>query len=89
MDNNLETNKVHLSGRVLSGPEFNHKTYGEAFYMIVLGIFRRSGYEDKIRLIVSEKLLSGRSPRKEEFLDITGQIRTYNRDINGKNKLES
>lgn len=88
MDNNLETNKVHLSGRVLSGPEFNHKTYGEAFYMIVLGIFRRSGYEDKIRLIVSEKLLSGRSPRKEEFLDITGQIRTYNRDINGKNKLE-
>ena len=88
MDNNLETNKVHLSGRVLTSPEFNHKTYGEAYYMLVLGIFRRSGYEDRIRLIISERLLAGRSPRKGEYLDITGQIRTYNRDVNGRNKLE-
>ncbi len=49
--------------RVLSEPAFNHKTYGEAFYMVLLGILRRSGYEDRIRLIISEKLLGGRSPR--------------------------
>lgn len=88
MENNLKTNKVHLSGRVLTCPEFNHKTYGEAFYMMTLGIFRRSGYEDKIRLIISERILTGRSLKKGEFLDIFGQIRTYNRNVNGKNKLD-
>lgn len=88
MEKNLEVNKVHLSGKVLERPMFNHKTYGEAFYMLILGIFRRSGYEDRIRLIVSEKIMGSRSPAIGELLDITGQIRTYNREVNGRNKLE-
>jgi len=83
-----ESNFAYLSGRVLQGPVFNHKTYGEAFYIIVLGILRKSGYEDRIRLIVSEKLLGGRSPRVDELLEIHGQIRTYNREADGKNHLE-
>lgn len=88
MEKITEVNKVHLSGRVLSSPVFNHKTYGEAFYMLLLGICRRSGYEDRIRLIISERLLGGRSPLNGEYLDITGQIRTYNREVDGRNKLE-
>lgn len=88
MGKNTEASSVRLSGRVLNEPVFNHKTYGEAFYMIVLGIFRRSGYEDKIRLIVSEKILRGRSPRKSELLEVSGQIRTYNRETEGRSKLE-
>lgn len=81
-------NVVYLSGKVLSEPTFNHKTYGEAFYMVLLGILRRSGYEDRIRLIISERLLGGRSPRIGEGLEITGQIRTYNKEVDGRSKLE-
>jgi len=88
MDKNLEVNRVHLRGRVLNGPVYNHKTYGEAFYMLVLGVFRKSGYEDKLRLIVSERLMGGKAPREGEYLDVEGQIRTYNRESDGKNKLE-
>lgn len=88
MEKNLEVNRVHLTGRVLSGPVYNHKTYGEAFYMLVLGVFRKSGYEDKLRIIVSERLMGGKSPGEGEFLDVTGQIRTYNREYDGRNKLE-
>lgn len=84
----MESNAVQLSGRVLAEPVFNHKTYGEAFYLVILGIFRKSGYEDKIRLIVSEKLMGGRSPREGELLAIFGQIRTYNREVDGRSKLE-
>lgn len=84
----MASNAVRLSGRVLAEPVFNHKTYGEAFYLVTLGIFRKSGYEDKIRLIVSEKLMGGRSPREDELLSISGQIRTYNREVEGRNKLE-
>lgn len=88
MEHLLESNAVQLSGRVLAGPVFNHKTYGEAFYLVLLGIFRKSGYEDKIRLIVSEKLMGGRSPRENELLSVFGQIRTYNREVEGRSKLE-
>lgn len=83
-----ENNIVRLSGRVVSGPKFSHKTFGEAFYLIMLGIFRKSGYEDRIRLIMSERLMGGRAPGEGENLDIYGQIRTYNREIDGRNKLE-
>ncbi len=88
MEKNILVNEVMLMGRVIGGPVFNHKTYGEAFYMMIFGIFRRSGYEDRIRLIVSEKILNGRSPREGEFLEIHGQIRTYNRELAGRSKLE-
>ena len=47
--------------------------------MVLLGILRRSGYEDRIRLIISEKLLGGRSPRIGEGLEVAGQVRTYNK----------
>ncbi len=40
-----EENMVHLAGKVLSEPVFSHKTCGEAFYLTVMGILRRSGYE--------------------------------------------
>lgn len=88
MERLAETNIVKLRGRVVKGPVFNHKTYGQAYYMVVLGILRRSGYEDKIRLIISENILCGRSPATGEILEITGQIRTYNKEDNGRSKLE-
>ncbi|NLD19049.1 MAG: single-stranded DNA-binding protein [Clostridiales bacterium] len=88
MENILQSNDVSLAGRVLTGPLFNHKTYGEAFYAITLGIFRRSGYEDKIKLLISERLLGGRSPREGELLEVRGQVRTYNKEKEGRNKLE-
>lgn len=88
MERAMEGNTAYLSGRVLAEPVFNHKTYGEAFYLVLLGIFRKSGYEDKIRLIISEKLLGGRSPKTGELLEISGQIRTYNREVEGRSKLE-
>ena len=83
-----EENRAHLSGRILTAPFFSHKTYGEAFYLMMLGAFRKSGCEDRIRLIVSERILGGRSPQEGDLVDLYGQIRTYNREANGKNHLE-
>ena len=83
-----EENRAHLSGRILAEPVFNHKTHGEAFYLVMLGVFRKSGCEDRIRLLISERILGGRSPQEGELVDLHGQIRTYNREENGKNHLE-
>ena len=57
-----EENRAHLSGRILAGPVFNHKNYGEAFYLVMRGLLRKSGCEDCIRLLIAERILGGRSP---------------------------
>ena len=74
-----EENMVHLAGKVLSEPVFSHKTCGEAFYLTVMGILRRSGYEDRIRVIIPEKLMEERMPQPDELMELCGQVRTYNK----------
>ena len=86
-DNIYETNKAIVAGVVLTPLEFSHKTYGEAFYTFVLGIERRSGYVDEINVMIFERLIFDNSPECDDFVEITGQVRTYNESVNGRNKL--
>ncbi len=83
----MESNIAELCGIVMSELEFSHKTYGEVFYTFVLGVQRRSGYIDELNVIVSERLIYDNPPRRNQFLEIKGQIRTYNEMAGGKNKL--
>ena len=83
----MESNVAELCGVVLSELRFSHKTYGEIFYTFVLGIERRSGYIDEIYLMVSERRIFDNPPREGDFVEIKGQIRTYNEIVDEKNKL--
>ncbi len=83
----MESNVAELCGVVLSELRFSHKTYGEIFYTFVLGIERRSGYIDEINIMVSERLIFDNPPREGDFVEIKGQIRTYNETVDEKNKL--
>lgn len=83
----MESNVAELCGVVLSDLKFSHKTYGEIFYIFVLGIERRSGYIDEINIMVSERLIFENPPREGDFVEIKGQVRTYNEIIDDKNKL--
>lgn len=86
-DNTYETNKAIVAGIVKTPLEFSHKTYGEAFYTFILGIERRSGYVDEINIMISERLIYESPLAMDDFVEITGQIRTYNENNGGKNKL--
>ena len=83
----MESNIAELCGAVLSDLKFSHKTYGEIFYTFVLGIERRSGYIDEINVMVSERLIFENPPRINDFVEVKGQIRTYNETFEGRNKL--
>lgn len=87
MENILEGNHVELTGRIASDLDFSHRTYGETFYIFTLGILRKSGYEDAIRLMVSERLIWNMALEMGMLLHISGQIRTYNQEAEGKNRL--
>ena len=83
----MESNIAELCGAVLSELKFSHKTYGEIFYNFVLGIERRSGYIDEINIMVSERLIFDNTPRPGDYVEIKGQVRTYNELSEGRNKL--
>ncbi len=83
----MESNLAELCGAVLTELKFSHKTYGEIFYTFVLGIERRSGYIDEINIMVSERLIFDNPPRINDYIEIKGQVRTYNEILEGRNKL--
>lgn len=83
----LETNRAELTGIILSEPYFSHKTYGEAFYELILGVNRKSGCMDCLKVMVSERILRGKSSLINTYASVIGQIRTYNEDICGRSKL--
>jgi primosomal replication protein N len=87
MEQNLDENRAVLTGVALSEPHFSHKTYGESFYMMDLGVTRKSGYTDRVTLMISEKLLWHCCPEEGDLLNISGQIRTYNQPVDGRNHL--
>jgi primosomal replication protein N len=83
----LETNNAVLTGVVLSPPTISHRSYGETFYGFALGIDRKSGYRDVIPVIVSERLIWNLEFEPGDCVGILGQIRTYNEELEGRNRL--
>ncbi len=86
-DYDTTTNMAHICGEVIDGPKLSHKTYGEAFYIFKMGIKRNSGYEDCINMMVSERMMAPEEITVGSWLDIRGQIRTYNEECEGRNRL--
>lgn len=78
---------MELLGTVLSDAEYSHKSYGELFYCFLLGVERKSGYQDEIQIIVSERLIWKTSFSVGQRAHILGQIRTYNESKEGRNRL--
>ncbi|MGI6728177.1 MAG: single-stranded DNA-binding protein [Anaerovoracaceae bacterium] len=87
MQNGLETNQLELRGTIETMPEYSHKSYGEVFYCFTLAVERKSGYRDQLQVMVSERLIWNLDIKTDIKAYISGQIRTYNQIIDGKNKL--
>lgn len=81
------SNRVVLRGRVVTAPVVSHKVYGEEFMEMEVAVRRISGYEDRIPVTVSGRLFGREVPALGDFLWIQGQVRTYNRHMQGKNRL--
>lgn len=87
MERILDENSAVLAGRVVTEPQFSHKTYGESFYIFMLSVERKSGYEDRVPVMISERLMLNVNVNEGDFVTVTGQIRTYNQKTDGHNHL--
>lgn len=87
MDNLMLNNKIYLEGKVLSGLEFSHEMYGEGFYTFNLEVQRLSEAKDVLLITVSERLIAGMEISVDAELIVEGQLRSYNKFIEGANRL--
>jgi hypothetical protein len=82
-----DNNWVYVSGKVDSTIEFSHETYGEGFYSFFLSVPRLSENIDRLPVTVSERLIGELDLNIGADIVITGQFRSYNKLIDGSNRL--
>ncbi len=83
----MQNNKVFLSGKIVSEPVFSHEMMGEGFYDFSVAIKRLSGQEDIIPATISERLMSGCDFGVGAEIGAIGQFRSYNKLVGEKSKL--
>ncbi|MCI8292149.1 MAG: single-stranded DNA-binding protein [Hespellia sp.] len=86
-DKVIENNQVTIMGEVVSEFQFSHEVFGEGFYMLEVLVRRLSNSEDRIPLMVSERLIDVNQDYRGEHIYVTGQFRSYNRHEEQKNRL--
>ena len=86
-DKIIENNQVSVMGRIATGFTFSHQVFGEGFYMMDILVKRLSDSEDRIPVMVSERLIDITQDYVGEYIEIHGQFRSYNRHEGTKNRL--
>ena len=74
-------------GKIASQFTFSHQVFGEGFYMLDVLVKRLSDSEDRIPVMVSERLVDVTEDYEGEYIQVTGQFRSYNRHEEKKNRL--
>lgn len=87
MDNVMLNNKIYLEGKVISELQFSHEMYGEGFYNFNFEVQRLSDATDVLIITVSERLITGMDVSIGSELIVEGQLRSYNKFVDGSNRL--
>ena len=74
-------------GKVATEFSFSHEVFGEGFYMVEVEVKRLSNSEDRIPLMLSERLIDVTQDYTGEYIMVHGQFRSYNRHEEQKNRL--
>lgn len=83
----LSTNKVYVEGIIVSELSFSHEMYGEGFYNFYVEVPRLSETADILPITVSERLFASLDMSENQKIKIEGQLRSYNKFIDGANRL--
>ena len=86
-DKIIENNQVTIMGKVATEFSFSHEVFGEGFYMVEVEVKRLSNSEDRIPLMISERLIDVTQDYTGEYIMVHGQFRSYNLHEEQKNRL--
>ncbi len=82
-----DNNRVSLSGTISEECTFSHEVYGEGFYIFKMDVRRLSDKDDILPVTVSERLIDVNSLKKGMYVNVKGQLRSYNHYSGNKNRL--
>ena len=80
-------NTAKISGIICSEMKLSHQVEGEKFYDFMVEVKRLSESKDIIPVTVSEKLIFDENFKQGDFVEITGEFRSYNKILEEKSKL--
>lgn len=83
----MSNNKVQVCGVIVKKPEFSHEVLGEGFYETEISVKRLSSNEDILPITISERLILETGLEEGKMVNLVGQFRSYNKVIDGKNRL--
>ena len=86
-DKVMENNQVTVMGEIVGEFVYSHEIFGEGFYTMELIVRRLSDSEDRIPVMVSERLIDVTQDYTGEYIEIHGQFRSYNRHEEKHNRL--
>ena len=82
-----DTNVVYLRGELSENMDFSHEIFGEKFFNTKIKINRLSESYDILPLTISERLLQEVDIKANNLVNVIGQLRSYNKNIDNKNRL--
>ena len=71
-DKIIENNQVSITGKITTGFSFSHQVYGEGFYTMELLVKRLSDSQDRIPVMVSERLVDVTQDYVGQYVEIHG-----------------
>ena len=86
-DKNIENNQETVIWMVVLGFPYSHEVFGEGFYMVDILVKRLSSSNDRIPVMVSERLIDVTEDYRGKCIMVSGQFRSYNRHEEQKNRL--
>ncbi|MBQ9857742.1 MAG: single-stranded DNA-binding protein [Oscillospiraceae bacterium] len=80
-------NAVNLCGTLAGRPVYSHNSKNEEFYTFPLEIVRLSGNADIINIIADKRLLDSVEIGDGDFVEVSGEVRSYNNKSGEGRKL--
>lgn len=87
MNRIVENNQVTISGEIASGFNFSHELFGEKFYIVHVNVQRLSDVSDIVPVTVSDRLVDVSEDYMGQFVSVTGNFRSYNKQDGEKKRL--
>ena len=80
-----DENGLFMRGRLIEPLTAEHDAYGETLYLGKIEIMRLSGMADTLPITVPGRLMKGF--RIGDTIEFNGELRSYNRHVDGANRL--
>ena len=78
MENGRMENAVTLHGRLDGCPQVSHSNHGEQFWTFPLTVCRLSGAQDRLNVLVPERVLEACPLTRGDEVTVQGEVRSFN-----------